>query len=451
MQKLLLILLCLPMIGFGQGWIQTYGTPAVGVSVQQTNDGGFIIDGHTVNNGTNSVEIYLMKTDSIGNMQWDNTFGGIGNFEVGFGHSVRQTNDGGYIISGQRSLQSGGLNFSDSSEVLLIKTDNLGIQQWQRFYGVGVVTNDLGSSVQQTTDGGYIIYAIKDAGEGGGYLWLIKTNSAGVLLWEKTYDMLNFGIAGHPFASFGEQTTDGGYILVGSGWGSGFTRPIKLIKTNSQGDTSWTQNISLPTNVGLGNHGISIRQTNNGGYVIAGFNGTLDTTAIAQGFLTDGLLIKADNTGSLVWDKTIGHLGYDAHQTTDGGYIWMGRDQDTTEHIMLHKTDANGNTIWTKTYTGSGNVYYNNFFIGNVEQTTDGGYITAGFHHDTINNANGVLLIKTDGNGNVTSTFNITRPSSDRKLEKIVDILGRETKGKKNKPLFYIFDDGTVEKRIIIE
>jgi len=82
---------------------------------------------------------------------------------------------------------------------------------------------------------------------------------------------------------------------------------------------------------------------------------------------------------------------------------------------------------------------------------TDGGYIIAGWTESFGDTLGDVYLVKTDGQGNVTSTFNIPIPNANRKLQKVVDILGRQTKGKKNVPLFYIYDDGAVEKRITIE
>ena len=96
------------------------------------------------------------------------------------------------------------------------------------------------------------------------------------------------------------------------------------------------------------------------------------------------------------------------------------------------------------TFGGTDDDYGNS-----VQQTTDGGYIITGWTESFGNGMQDVYLIKTDGSGNITSTFNIPI-SPYRKLQKTVDILGRETK-QTNQPLFYIYDDGTVEKRIVIE
>jgi len=134
-----------------------------------------------------------------------------------------------------------------------------------------------------------------------------------------------------------------------------------------------------------------------------------------------------------------------AQQTTDGGYILLSLVEDTltwTDYTKLIKTNNLGDTLWTKTFT-------NHIYGTTVNQTTDGGYIISG-----INNLNGSInssLIKTDGNGYITSIINIPIKSTNRKLKSIRNLLGQKTKEEANTPLFYIFDDGTIEKKIIIE
>ena len=128
-----------------------------------------------------------------------------------------------------------------------------------------------------------------------------------------------------------------------------------------------------------------------------------------------------------------------------GDSISMGLDYD----LWLVKTDSQGDTIWTKTY-GS---LLNDYGLS-VQQTNDGGYImtgTKGYIFNSPNPGGDVWLIKTNSQGGMTSIFNIPTPSSNKKLEKIVDILGRDIKPEKNKPFIEIYNDGTVEKKIIIE
>jgi hypothetical protein len=139
-----------------------------GNSVQQTSDGGYIITGYTYGSGAGSADVYLIKTDSLGDSLWTRTYGGSSFDE---GHSVRQSFDGGYIITGRTSSFGAG-----REDVYVIKTDSLGDTLWTRTYGE--IHDDWGSSIQQTFDGGYII-----AGFTGSWtsVYLIKTNESGMV------------------------------------------------------------------------------------------------------------------------------------------------------------------------------------------------------------------------------------------------------------------------------
>ncbi|MDC0028982.1 hypothetical protein OAJ32_00565, partial [bacterium] len=160
-----------------------------------------------------------------------------------------------------------------------------------------------------------------------------------------------------------------------------------------------------------------------------------------------------DDNGDSLWTKTFGgsndDVGQSIQQTNDGGYIITGSTQsfgNGSYDVWLIKTDGNGDSLWTKTFGGTDNdVSYS------VQQTTDGGYILTGETNSFGNGSGDIYLIKTDGNGNITSTFNIPNPSSNRKLEKVVDILGRETKTQTNTPFIEIYDNGSTEKKIVVE
>jgi len=187
MKKLLLILLCLPLLfsscqennplpqvvnEVSQSWEKTFNL-GHGYFVQQTSDGGYIIGGETEVNGID--DVYLIKTDASGVEQWSQTFGGTSGDR---GFSVQQTTDGGYVIAGY--TQSFGVGYQN---LYLIKTDDNGIEQWNKTYGGNPNSENWGNSVQQTTDGGYIICGSKydDLTNSNGYsvVYLLKTDANG--------------------------------------------------------------------------------------------------------------------------------------------------------------------------------------------------------------------------------------------------------------------------------
>ena len=213
------------------------------------------------------------------------------------------------------------------------------------------------------------------------------------------------------------------------------------MKTDGNGDSLWTKTFG-----GIGDWGFSVQQTTDGGYIITG-----NITSFGNGG-SDVYLIKTDGNGDSLWTKTFGGIGDDygfsIQQTTDGGYIITGSTISFGNggyDVYLIKTDGNGDSLWTKTFGGIGDDW--GF---SVQQTTDGGYIITGDTESFGNGYKDVYLIKTDGNGNITSTFEIPI-SSNRKLENVVDILGRETKSQPNTPFIEIYDDGSTEKKLIIE
>ncbi len=217
-----LILALFTQYAYAITFARTYGGD-LAYSVQQTSDGGYIVVGQTNSFGAGGYDIFLIKTDAKGNIQWAKTYGGTGSEKA---YSVRQTADGGYIVAGYTTSFGAG-----EGDIFLIKTDAKGNIQWAKTYGG--TGYDGASSVQQASDGGYILTGETSSfGAGLNDIFLIKTDANGNIQWTKTYGGIYWDLA-----SSVQQTYDGGYIVASTtiSFGAG-SWDIFFVKTDANGN-----------------------------------------------------------------------------------------------------------------------------------------------------------------------------------------------------------------------
>jgi hypothetical protein len=381
----LLMAACLlvPVATFAQQqWQHTYGSldADAAKAIEQTSDGGYIVAGATYSFGAGACDFWLIKTDSLGDTAWTRAYGGTG---VELGNSVRPTADGGYVVAGYTESFGSG-----DGDVWLIRTDSLGDTVWTRTYG-GVSWDDC-YSVRQTSDLGYILVGLTESyGAGHTDVWLIKTDSLGDTLWTRTYGGASFD-EGHDVIT----TSDGGYIVAAAtaSFGAG-AMDGWLVKTDSAGDTLWTQTCG-----GAGDDRFySVAMTTGRGYILAGA-----TDSHGAGGL-DVWLVKTNASGDTTWTGTWGGAeneeAWSVHQTSDGGYVLAGYTESFgggASDEWLIATNGAGDTLWTKTFGGSG---AEEAFV--VLPVADLGYVLAGTTTSIGAGSYDGWLIKTDPYGHV--------------------------------------------------
>ena len=350
-------------------------------SLIQNDDGGYIVAGSITSKDAGSTDALVLKLDKESNIVWDDTYGKSDNDETIY--SIIKTIDGNYMLGGITESEETGKDF------WLLKIDNQGNRLWDKTYGGN--DYDEARSIIQTTDGGYAAAGYTESkGAGREDVWIIKVNSQGNIIWDKTYggskiDMVSSII----------QTTDGGYIVAGSTASKGAgSLNFWILKLDEKGDLIWDRTFG-----GRGSEmSRSIIQTNDGGYAVAGYTST-------KGFgLSSFWILRIDEKGNLLWDKTFGESGhndvYSFIQTNDGGYAVAGYTQTKNENglnMYIVKLDSQGNKLWDKTY--GGNDYDE---ARSIIQTTDGGYAVAGYTESKGARVADSLILKLDRQGNLS-------------------------------------------------
>ncbi len=262
-------------------WAKAYGgtlgeTPN---SFVQTTDGGFAIAGNTASYGSGGTDMFLIKTLSDGSLSWAKTYGSSSSFSQDYCNDLKQTADGGYVLTGYVSSSywpgAGGM------EVFLLKTNASGTVSWAKAYGG--TGGDYAYSVIQNAAGEFLVFGYSMSWVGQ-RMFVMKTTSKGVVSWAKTY--------GNTLsqAYTGIQTTDGGYMFSGEGWGGFNAGDYGLVKLDAAGTVQWSRNYGDTND----ERSWFIDQTSDGGYMFTGYTSSFGPNAASA---TNIEVVKTDAAG----------------------------------------------------------------------------------------------------------------------------------------------------------
>lgn len=385
----------------GSGFDEAY-------SIQQTSDRGYIIAGVTnsndgdVSGNHGGGDYWLVKLDTIGNIQWQKCLGGA-NSEGAF--SVQQTYGNGYIVAGYSWSIDGDVNGNHSTnyDYWVVKLDSVGNIQWQKC--LGGQSSEWAASIRQTLDNGYIVagFASSIDGDvtnisGSDDYWVVKLDSNGNIQWQKCLG----GLSNDRAYSI-QQTQDRGYVVTGFSpsndgivIGNHGGQDFWVVKLDTVGNLEWQKCLGGT----LVDEAYSIQQTTDNGYIVAGKTSSNDgdVSGNHSPLAFDSWVVKLDSLGNLEWQKCLGGTDFEVTnsilQTSFGGYIAAGtttsNDGDVIgnhggKDVWVEYLDAQGNLEWQKCLGGT-----NNEEAFSIQQTLDGGYILAGNTGSNNGDVNGL-------------------------------------------------------------
>jgi hypothetical protein len=308
------------------------------------------------------VAAILLPVSLNAQVMFERTYGTFGDE---YAYAAEQTPDGGYIVCGMADSNETG------HHTFLLKTDSLGDSLWMRYYGVPGELSEA-RCMAQAPDGGYVAAGMMN---GSGYV--VRMNQDGDSLWAQ--------VGGSMFYSI-EPTRDSGFICAGCTRPGGSWADLFLLKLGANGETLWTRTYSG----NLGDQANAVRQTADGGYIVAG-------ATTSGGGNPQLWLLRTDAGGDTLWTRKFdGNSGQSVRQTSDGGFIvagWTG-DNEAADALLI-KTDGDGALMWRQTFGGSQGDY-----LQSVLQIGDGGYV-AGGTSDSYGSAGRIFVARTDGAGNL--------------------------------------------------
>jgi len=365
------------------GWFKHYGGTNIdsGRSIHQNSNGTYILAGFTYSFSFGGYDFAIYKLNSSGNKIWFKHYGGANDEKA---YSIQQTSDGGYIVAGYTESFTYG-----SGDIAVYKLNSSGNKVWFKHYGGA--NDERAYSIQQTSDGGYIVAGYTESFTyGSADIAVYKLNSSGNKVWFKHYG----GSSGDYGRSI-QQTLDGGYIVAGYTYSYTYGMyDIAVYKLNSNGSKQWFKHYGGS----LYDNAYSIQQTSDGGYIVAG-----NTESYTYGN-DDFAIYKLNSSGNKIWFKHYGgsseDVAYSIRQNSDGSYIVAG---STTSYsygggcsdFAIYKLNSLGNKAWFRHYGGTSGDSANS-----TQQISEGGYIVAGDTNSYTYGSSDIGVYKLNSNGN---------------------------------------------------
>lgn len=319
-------------------------------SVQQTPDSGFIIAGYSTSNhgmvtgNHGGPDFWVAKIDKDGNLIWQKSLGGSSDDQA---RSIIQTADGGFAVAGYTVSTDGDVTGHHGwglflTDYWIVKLDENGNLLWQKCYGGYLY--DEANSIQETSDHGFIVAGFTYSTDGDvtdhhgtSDAWIIKLDSAGNLIWQRTIGSIHY-----EEANAIQQTSDYGFIVAGYSYNVNSDSSLNhghndfwVVKLDSLGNVLWEKLLG-----GSGpEEATSVLQTMEGNYAIAGNSHSSDgDVAVNYGNSYDYWIVKLDFGGNLIWEKSLGgnqhEFAYALTETSNGNLVIAGNstsnDYDVT-------------------------------------------------------------------------------------------------------------------------
>ncbi|MFX1512322.1 MAG: hypothetical protein ACFFCQ_07035 [Promethearchaeota archaeon] len=345
----------------------------------QTEDSGFAFAGSAFSGDVFNYDMWLVKTDRNGVMEWNQTYDRSHAYDAAY--SLIQTDDGGFALAGSTSS-------SNHYDVLLVKTERNGVKEWSQKYDRSETwPGDEAYSLIQTDDGGFALVGYTHSmATDSQDMWLVKTDRNGVVEWNRAY-----GDSKDDVAAAVIQTADRGFVIAGFTCTDADT-DTWLMKTDESGNEEWKYFLG-----GIGDEewATDLIQADDGGFVFTGYVGSRGDSKM------DAYLAKTDGNGMMMWNWTYGGKEEEdaaaVIQTAEGGFVIAGSTSSRSagkSDAWLVKTDRNGLIKWQRTYGGK-----EEDGAAAVIQTADGGFALAGFTCSRGAGNSDAWLVKTDGTG----------------------------------------------------